>query len=86
MSDGGTGTLYVVSTPIGNMGDFSFRAVETLRSVDLVLAEDTRHSGQLLKRYEIAAKMMAYHEHNEAKATPGLVARLVRRRDDGSYF
>lgn len=77
MSDGGTSILYVVSTPIGNMGDFSFRAVETLRSVDLVLAEDTRHSGQLLKRYEIAAKMMAYHEHNEAKATPGLVARLV---------
>src|SRR5258708_11157077 len=59
------------------MGDFSFRAVETLRSVDLVLAEDTRHSGQLLKRYEIPAKMMAYHEHNEAKATPGLVARLA---------
>jgi 16S rRNA (cytidine1402-2'-O)-methyltransferase len=77
VSDGGTGILYVVSTPIGNMGDFSFRAVETLRSVDLVLAEDTRHSGQLLKRYEIAAKMMAYHEHNEAKTTPGLVARLV---------
>jgi 16S rRNA (cytidine1402-2'-O)-methyltransferase len=77
VTDGGTGILYVVSTPIGNMGDFSFRAVETLRSVNLVLAEDTRHSGQLLKRYEIAAKMMAYHEHNEAKATPGLVARLV---------
>ncbi len=77
MSDGGTGTLYVVSTPIGNMGDFSFRAVEILRSVDLVLAEDTRHSGQLLKRYEIPAKLFAYHEHNEAKATPGLVARLV---------
>ena len=77
MSDGRAGTLYVVSTPIGNMGDFSFRAVETLRSVDLVLAEDTRHSGPLLKRYEIPAKMMAYHEHNEAKATPGLVARLA---------
>jgi 16S rRNA (cytidine1402-2'-O)-methyltransferase len=77
VNGGGTGTLYIVSTPIGNMGDFSFRAVETLRSVDLVLAEDTRHSGQLLKRYEISAKMMAYHEHNEAKATPGLVARMV---------
>jgi len=77
VSDGGTGTLYVVSTPIGNMGDFSFRAVEILGSVDLVLAEDTRHTGQLLKRYEIAAKMFAYHEHNEAKSTPGLVARLV---------
>jgi 16S rRNA (cytidine1402-2'-O)-methyltransferase len=59
------------------MGDFSFRAVEILRSVDLVLAEDTRHSGQLLKRYEIDAKLSAYHEHNESRATPGLVARLV---------
>src|SRR5258708_29507345 len=77
VSVGGAGTLFVVSTPIGNMGDFSFRAVETLRSVDVVLAEDTRHSGQLLKRYEIPAKLMAYHEHNEAKATPGLVVRLA---------
>jgi 16S rRNA (cytidine1402-2'-O)-methyltransferase len=72
------GSLYVVSTPIGNMGDFSFRAVETLRSVDLVLAEDTRHTGKLLERYEIDAKLYAYHEHNEAKATPSLVERLQR--------
>ena len=71
------GTLYVVSTPIGNLGDFSFRAVEVMKSVDVVLAEDTRHSKHLLDRYEIATKMAAYHEHNEAKATPGLVARLV---------
>lgn len=73
----GAGTLYVVSTPIGNMGDFSFRAVETLRSVATVLAEDTRHSRHLLDRYEIATPLQAYHEHNEAKATPGLVQRLV---------
>jgi 16S rRNA (cytidine1402-2'-O)-methyltransferase len=71
------GTLYVVSTPIGNMGDFSFRAVEILKSVDIVLAEDTRHSKHLLDRYEIAAKMLAYHEHNEAKMTPGLVSRMI---------
>ena len=71
------GTLYVVSTPIGNMGDFSFRAVEVLKSVDLLLAEDTRHTRHLLDRYGIAAKMTAYHEHNEAAATPGLVARLL---------
>jgi 16S rRNA (cytidine1402-2'-O)-methyltransferase len=77
VTPGGSGTLYVVSTPIGNMGDFSFRAVDVLRSVDLVLAEDTRHTGQLLKRYDIAAKLFAYHEHNEAKATPTLVARMV---------
>jgi 16S rRNA (cytidine1402-2'-O)-methyltransferase len=76
VTPGGAGTLYVVSTPIGNMGDFSFRAVDVLRSVDLVLAEDTRHTGQLLKRYDIAARMFAYHEHNEAQATPGLVSRL----------
>ena len=59
------------------MGDFSFRAVEILKSVDVVLAEDTRHSKHLLDRYEIATKMLAYHEHNEAKMTPALVSRLV---------
>ena len=71
------GTLFIVSTPIGNMGDFSFRAVDILKSVAVVLAEDTRHSKHLLDRYEIATKMAAYHEHNEAKATPGLVARMA---------
>jgi 16S rRNA (cytidine1402-2'-O)-methyltransferase len=59
------------------MGDFSFRAVEILKSVDVVLAEDTRHSKHLLDRYEIPTKLIAYHEHNEAKMTPGLVARLI---------
>jgi 16S rRNA (cytidine1402-2'-O)-methyltransferase len=71
------GILYIVSTPIGNMGDFSFRAVEVLKGVNVVLAEDTRHSRHLLQRYEIETPLLAYHEHNEAKATPGLVARLV---------
>jgi len=66
-----------VSTPIGNMGDFSFRAVETLREVAAVLAEDTRHTRHLLDRYEIDVPLLAYHEHNEAKATPGVIARLV---------
>jgi 16S rRNA (cytidine1402-2'-O)-methyltransferase len=59
------------------MGDFSFRAVETLRQVAAVLAEDTRHTVNLLNRYEIRTPLVAYHEHNEAKATPGLVARLL---------
>jgi 16S rRNA (cytidine1402-2'-O)-methyltransferase len=59
------------------MGDFSFRAVEVLKSVGVVLAEDTRHSKRLLDRYDIATKMQAYHEHNEAKMTPALVARLL---------
>jgi 16S rRNA (cytidine1402-2'-O)-methyltransferase len=72
-----SGILYVVSTPIGNMGDFSFRAVDTLRQVAAVLAEDTRHTVNLLKRYEIRTPLLAYHEHNEARATPGLIARLV---------
>lgn len=70
------GTLYIVSTPIGNMGDFSFRAVETLREVSAILAEDTRHTVHLLERYGIATPLVPYHEHNEARATPGLVARL----------
>jgi 16S rRNA (cytidine1402-2'-O)-methyltransferase len=74
---GSGGTLYVVSTPIGNMGDFSFRAVETLRAVSAVLAEDTRHTRHLMDRYGIEVPLIAYHEHNEAKATPSLVARLL---------
>ena len=74
----GAGTLYVVSTPIGNMGDFSFRAVEVLNSVALILAEDTRHTRNLLERYEIKTPTTSYHEHNEAKTTPALVARLER--------
>lgn len=77
MSSAGHGTLYVVSTPIGHMGDFTFRAVETLQTVNAVLAEDTRHSVHLLKRYDIATPLIAYHEHNEAKSTPALVARLL---------
>ena len=75
------GRLFVVSTPIGNMGDFSFRAVEVLRSVAQVLAEDTRHSRGLLDRYEIPTPMASYHEHNEAKATPRLVERLLAGDD-----
>jgi 16S rRNA (cytidine1402-2'-O)-methyltransferase len=77
VNDSAAGTLFVVSTPIGNMGDFSYRAVETLRAVTAVLAEDTRHSRHLLERYEIRTSLVAYHEHNEAKSTPGLVARLL---------
>jgi 16S rRNA (cytidine1402-2'-O)-methyltransferase len=77
VSDEGRGTLYIVSTPIGHMGDFSFRAVETLKQVSAVLAEDTRHTVNLLKRYEIDTPLVAYHEHNEARATPRLVQRLL---------
>jgi 16S rRNA (cytidine1402-2'-O)-methyltransferase len=71
------GTLHIVSTPIGNLGDLSSRAVEVLKGVDAILAEDTRHSRVLCDRFEIRTPMLAYHEHNEAAATPRFVARLV---------
>ena len=71
------GTLYVVSTPIGNLADLTFRAVEVLAGVALIVAEDTRHSRHLLDRYEVRTPVQPYHEHNEARATPALVARLV---------
>jgi 16S rRNA (cytidine1402-2'-O)-methyltransferase len=74
--EAGPATLYVVSTPIGNMGDFTFRAVDVLKSVAVVLAEDTRHTRHLLDRYEIATPLASYHEHNEAKTTPALIERL----------
>ena len=70
------GSLYVVSTPIGNLGDMTFRAVETLKTVDAVLAEDTRHTRRLLDHYGIATPMEPYHEHIEAKATPRILERL----------
>ena len=76
-ANGTGGTLFVVSTPIGNLGDLSARAVEVLRTVSAILAEDTRHSRILCERHELHTALIAYHEHNEAKATPGLVARLV---------
>jgi 16S rRNA (cytidine1402-2'-O)-methyltransferase len=68
--------LYVVSTPIGNLGDLTFRAVEVLRAVAVILAEDTRHSRTLLAHYGIGTPTLAYHEHNEARMTPQIVERL----------
>jgi 16S rRNA (cytidine1402-2'-O)-methyltransferase len=73
-----SGVLYLVSTPIGNLGDMSHRAVEVLSSAALVIAEDTRHSRRLLDHYSIVTPLNSYHEHNEAKETPRLVARLQR--------
>jgi len=75
------GRLFIVSTPIGNMGDFSFRAVDVLQSARLILAEDTRHSRVLLERYGIKTPTSSYHEHNEAKATPRIVERLLSGDD-----
>jgi 16S rRNA (cytidine1402-2'-O)-methyltransferase len=69
--------LYVVATPIGNLGDITLRALDVLKSVDLVAAEDTRHSGLLLKHFEIKKPFVSYHEHNEAARTAELVERLA---------
>jgi len=69
--------LYVIGTPIGNLEDITLRALEALRSADLVAAEDTRHSGNLLRHFEIRKPLISYHQHNEAMRTQHLSARLV---------
>ena len=73
--------LYVVATPIGNLGDISLRALETLKSADLIAAEDTRHSGNLLKHFEIKKPLISFHEHNEAMRTAQLVERITAGED-----
>ncbi|MCW5519878.1 16S rRNA (cytidine(1402)-2'-O)-methyltransferase [Aureitalea sp. L0-47] len=70
------GKLYLVPTPIGNLKDMTFRAVEVLNDVDLILAEDTRTSGKLLKHYDISTPMQSHHMHNEHKTVDGIVSRL----------
>src|ERR1700760_731027 len=69
--------LYVVATPIGNLGDITLRALEALKASDVVAAEDTRHSGMLLKHFEISKPLVSFHEHNEAMRTAQLVERLA---------
>jgi len=61
-------TLYLVATPIGNLGDISLRALDTLRDVDFVASEDTRKTGNLLKHFEIQKPQIPFHEHNEKRA------------------
>lgn len=68
--------LYLVPTPIGNLKDMTFRAVEVLNAVDLILAEDTRTSGKLLKHFEITTPMQSHHMHNEHKTVNGLIEKL----------
>ena len=71
-----TGTLFIVATPIGNLGDITFRAVEILKSIDIILAEDTRHSKKLLKHLNIAKPIRAFHEHNEREKTKVIISEI----------
>ncbi len=71
------GALYVVATPIGNLQDVSSRALDVLGSVDLILAEDTRHSATLLARYGIGTKCRSFHEHNESRQVTRIVERIA---------
>ena len=68
--------LYIVGTPIGNLGDLSVRALETLKQVDLICAEDTRHTKRLTQRYEIETRLMSYHKFNEAQRSEHIVHRI----------
>ncbi len=72
--------LYLVATPIGNLGDMSARAIEVLRTVNIVAAEDTRHSGNLLRHFGIQARMVSCHAHNEARRTAELTLELKAGR------
>src|SRR3954469_11045861 len=72
------GTLYLVATPIGNLEDITLRAIRTLKECDIVAAEDTRHSGQLLKHLGISKPMLSYFQFNEAKRSEEIIERLCR--------
>lgn len=71
-----TGKLYIVATPIGNLGDITLRALETFKSVDFVLCEDTRNSKNLMDRYEIKKTLISYHQHSDQKKIKEIIALL----------
>jgi 16S rRNA (cytidine1402-2'-O)-methyltransferase len=71
-----SGILYIVGTPIGNLGDMTFRAIDTLKAVDLIAAEDTRHTGRLLQHFAISTPQTSYHAHNWRKRLPILLTHL----------
>ena len=79
-TDSGTllGTLYIVATPIGNLGDMVPRAIDILHKVSVIAAEDTRHSAKLLQHYGIQTKTMAYHDHSDEVRVQGIIDRLIR--------
>lgn len=70
------GTLFIVATPIGNLGDMTLRALETLKSVDVVLSEDTRVTGNLLRHFEIKKPLISFHEHTDTEKASKLIERL----------
>jgi 16S rRNA (cytidine1402-2'-O)-methyltransferase len=70
------GALFIVATPIGNLQDITVRALNLLKQVDLIAAEDTRHTQKLLKHHQIFSRLVSYHEHNEEKRTPQLIEKL----------
>lgn len=74
--DDGKGVLYIVPTPIGNLDDITFRALQTLKEVALILAEDTRHTQKLLNHFDIKNSLLSYHEHNKEKRTTQILERL----------
>ena len=74
------GALYLVSTPIGNLGDISYRAVHILKSVDIIAAEDTRVTSVLLRHYDIQKKMLSYHSHNQKRQTPQILKLLQENK------
>ncbi len=75
-NDGCFGKLYVVATPIGNLADISFRAIEVLKAVDLIAAEDTRHVKMLLNHYGITNRLISLHQHNEEKSSVNLLDKM----------
>src|SRR6266446_6229410 len=72
--------LFLVPTPIGNLGDITLRALDVLKAVDLIACEDTRHSGHLLRHFGIDKPLVSYHEHNEARRTAELIEQLAAGR------
>jgi 16S rRNA (cytidine1402-2'-O)-methyltransferase len=75
------GTLYIVATPIGNLDDITFRAIETLKNADVILAEDTRHSKRLLNHYDIKTDLRAFHEHNETQKSQLVISELLEGKN-----
>jgi 16S rRNA (cytidine1402-2'-O)-methyltransferase len=74
------GALYLVSTPIGNLGDISYRAVHILKSMDIIAAEDTRVTSVLLRHYDIQNKMLSYHSYNQKRQTPQIIKYLQENK------